>query len=53
MQKTSNPTNRINERLSLIVNRRDSRETREQQDAPRDTLEQVRNRRDVHCLGIE
>lgn len=32
MQKSSNPTNRINEQLSLIVNRRDSHEKREEQD---------------------
>ena len=52
MPKTSNPTNRIDARLSLIVNRRDSRETREQQDAPRDTSERARNRRDIIIYRI-
>lgn len=50
MQKTSNPTIRLDTRLSLIVDRRDSREKREQQDSPRDTSEQARNGRDVQSL---
>lgn len=42
MPKNSNPTNRIDTRLSLVVNRRDSHEKREQQDTMRDTLDQVK-----------
>jgi len=53
MLKTSNPTTRTNERLSLIINRRDAVVKRGQRSGPRDTSERARNRGDVQSLPIK